>query len=209
MYKLPYFTESNKDEVINFMQQYSFITLICNDGKQSVATQIPVLFDIKKDEVVLRAHIMRKTDHHLAIEQNKDVLVLFQGPHCYVSSSWYTEKMGATWNYLTVHARGTTKFLDDKETIELLGDLTAQYEANQEQPLLIQDMPEGHVSSLVKAIIGIEIKLYDIYPIFKLSQNRDDGSYINIVKHLLKSEDKDAHIIAAEMQKRRPGLFQS
>lgn len=207
MYKLPYHTESDKDEVISFMQQYPFITLICNDGKQSAATQIPVLFDIKEDEVVLRAHIMRKTDHHLALEQNKNVLVLFQGPHCYVSSSWYTEKMGATWNYLTVHARGTTHLLDENETIGLLRDLTAKYEANQEQPLLIQDMPEGHVNSLVKAIVGIEIKLYDIYPIFKLSQNRDDGSYANIVKHLLKTADTDAHKIAAEMQKRRPELF--
>lgn len=207
MYKLPYFTESNKDEVISFMQQYPFITLICNDGKQSAATQIPVLFDIKEDEVVLRAHIMRKTDHHLALEQNKDVLVLFQGPHCYVSSSWYTEKMGATWNYLTVHARGTTHLLDENETIGLLRDLTAKYEADQEQPLLIDEMPEGHVSSLVKAIVGIEIKLYDIYPIFKLSQNRDDGSYINIVNQLLKTDDTDAHKVAAEMKRRRPQLF--
>lgn len=207
MYKLPYHTESNKDEVISFMQQYPFITLICNDGKQSVATQIPVLFNIKKDEIVLRAHIMRKTDHHLALEQNKDVLVLFQGPHCYVSSSWYTEKMGATWNYLTVHARGTTHLLDENETIGLLRDLTAKYEADQEQPLLIDEMPEGHVSSLVKAIVGIEIKLYDIYPIFKLSQNRNDGSYINIVNQLLKTDDTDAHKVAAEMKRRRPQLF--
>lgn len=209
MYKLPYHTESNKDEVVSFMQQYPFITLICNGGRQSVATQIPVLFHITADEIILRAHIMRKTDHHLALEQNKDVLVLFQGPHCYVSSSWYTEKMGATWNYQTIHARGTTKFLEDDETIELLRDLTAKYEAGQEQPLLIHEMPEGHVSSLVKAIVGIEIKLYDICPIFKLSQNRDDNSYVNIVKQLLETADTDAHKIAAEMQKRRPELFKS
>jgi len=206
MYKLPYYTEDNKDEVIRFMQQYPFVTLIGHDGQQNVATQIPVLIDTYGEEITLRGHIMRKTDHHKAIEQNPDVLILFQGPHCYVSSSWYTEKGGATWNYQTVHARGIVQMLSDADTIELLRELTAKYEAPQEQPLLMKDMPAGYAESLVKAIAGFEIKLTDVYPIFKLSQNKDDVSYANVIKHLLASDDTNAHKIAEEMKKRRPGL---
>ncbi|MBS1690117.1 MAG: FMN-binding negative transcriptional regulator, partial [Bacteroidetes bacterium] len=153
-----------------------------------------------------RGHVMRKTDHHKAIEQNPDVLILFQGPHCYVSSSWYTEKGGATWNYQTVHARGKVNILSDAETIKLLDELTAKYEAAQENPLLINDMPDGYVDSLIKAIAGFEIKLTDIYPIFKLSQNQNDVSYANVIKHLLASDDVNAHKIADEMKKRRPDL---
>lgn len=206
MYKLPYYTEDNKDEVIRFMQQYPFVTLIGNDGQQNVATQIPVLIDVNGEELTLRGHIMRKTDHHKAIEQNPDVLILFQGPHCYISSSWYTEKGGATWNYQTVHARGRVNILSNEATIKILEELTAKYEAPQESPLLIDHMPDGYVDSLVKAIAGFEIKLTDIYPIFKLSQNKDDVSYVNVIKHLLASDDANAHKIAEEMKKRRPGL---
>lgn len=206
MYKLPAYTETNKDEVINFMQQHPFITLIGHDGQQSVATQIPVLIDLHGDEIILRGHVMRKTDHHKAIEQNPDVLILFQGPHCYVSSSWYTDKGGATWNYQTVHARGKVNILSDAETIKLLDELTAKHEAAQENPLLINDMPDGYVASLVKAIAGFEVKLTDIHPIFKLSQNQNDVSYANIIKHLLASDDVKAHKIADEMKKRRPDL---
>lgn len=207
MYKLPDFIETNRNEVISFMQQHAFVTLICNDGTQTAVTQIPVLIETNGDEITLRGHIMRKTDHHKAIEQNKEVLVLFQGPHCYVSSSWYTEKMGATWNYQTIHARGTVGTLSDEETIELLRALTEKYEAPQESPLLMHNLPEGYAEGLVKAIAGLEIKLHDIQPIFKLSQNRDDESYITIVNHLLKTDDTDAHKVAAEMKKRRPQLF--
>jgi len=115
--------------------------------------------------------------------------------------------MGATWNYQTIHARGTVSMLSDEETIELLRALTEKYEAPQENPLLMHNLPEGYAAGLVKAIAGLEIKLHDIQSIFKLSQNRDDESYINIVNHLLKTDDTDANKVAAEMKRRRPQLF--
>jgi transcriptional regulator len=207
MYKMPYFTEPDHEIVTTFMKAHPFITLIAHDGRQSVATQVPVLIDEIDGALYLRGHIMRNTDHHKALVNNTDVLILFQGAHCYVSSSWYTEKMGATWNYQTVQVKGTLNFLDDDDTISILSDLTAHYEKDQEQPLLVTALPADYVSTLVKAIAGFEIAVTDIYPIFKLSQNRDDISYKNIVKHLEATSDADAHKVADEMIKRRPGLF--
>ncbi len=189
------------------MKAHPFVTLVANDGLSTEATQVPVLLDERDGKLFLLAHIMRKTSHHLAIEKNPKVLILFTGPHCYVSSGWYTEKMGATWNYQTVHVRGKVTFLDDAGTIDILRRLHEKYETGQEQPLLIQNLPEGYVSTHVMGIVGLEIEVTDIYPIFKLSQNRDDESYVNIVNHLLKTNDTDAHKVAETMKSRRPHLF--
>ncbi|MBA3830035.1 MAG: FMN-binding negative transcriptional regulator [Taibaiella sp.] len=204
---MPYFGEEDAALVFDFMQAHPFVTLIGYDGRQNVATQVPVLLSMQDGKVVIRAHVMRNTDHHKALLAFPDVLILFQGPHCYVSSSWYTGKMGATWNYQTVHVRGKVNLLSDNETIGILDELTRKYEKPQADPLLIQDLPDGYVSTLVKAIAGISITATDIIPIFKLSQNRDDASYISIVDHLLATDDNGAHTVAAEMKKKRLKLF--
>lgn len=207
MYKMPEFTETDSAEILAFMKAHPFVTLIATDGKRPVATQVPVLVDERDGKIFLRAHIMRKTDHHLAIEKNPDVLVLFQGAHCYVSSSWYTEKMGATWNYQTVHVRGKLTWLDDAGTFQLLKELMGKYESVQENPLYIEQLPEGYVPHMSKAIVSFELEVTDTFAIFKLSQNRDDESYKNIVKQLLATDDTDAHKIANELKRRRSNLF--
>lgn len=207
MYKMPEFTEKDNAEILAFMKAHPFVTLIAHDGEKNVATQVPVLIEERDGKVVLRAHIMRKTDHHLALEKNPEALILFTGAHCYVSSSWYTEKMGATWNYQTVHARGTVKWEDEAGTLKAVKDLMEKYESGQESPLFTDQLPEGYMQHMAKAIVSFEMEVADTFAIFKLSQNRDDESYTNIVKHLLKSDDTDAHKVANEMMRRRPQLF--
>ena len=207
MYKMPEFTEKDSAEILAFMKAHPFVPLIASANSRPVATQVPVLIEEREGKILLRAHIMRKTDHHLAIEQNPEVLVLFQGAHCYVSSSWYTEKMGATWNYQTVHVRGTVKWLDEAGTVNAVRDLMNKYESGQEQPLFVEHLPDGYVSHMVKAIVGFEMEVTDTFAIFKLSQNRDDESYKNIVKHLQATNDADAHKVANELMRRRPILF--
>ncbi|MDR3680168.1 MAG: FMN-binding negative transcriptional regulator [Flavipsychrobacter sp.] len=207
MYKIPQFTEPDASVVETFMEEHPFVTLIGCHNNTSVATQVPVLLHKADGKMVVTCHIMRHTDHYAAIEHNPDVLLLFQGSNCYVSPSWYTEKMGGTWNYQTVHVRGKCRIMSNEETMELLARLTARFEAEQQNPLLTSDLPKDYMPSLVGAIAGLEIEATSIYPIFKLSQNRDDESYKNIVHHLQSSADTEAHKISTEMRKRRPNLF--
>ncbi|RYD54729.1 MAG: FMN-binding negative transcriptional regulator [Sphingobacteriales bacterium] len=207
MYKVPHFTETEQQEVIDFIKANPFATLIGNDGFTSVATQLPLIIHEKEGELYLQGHMMRKTDHCIAFEKNPNVLVMFTGPHCYVSASWYNERNTAgTWNYITVHARGTMQLMTDAETIKLLTDLTHKYEDSQTNPELVENMSDKYLHTHVKAIAGFEIKLTDLYPLFKLSQNRNDESYQNIVAHLNEGAN-DEKEIAAEMIKRRPQLF--
>lgn len=210
MYGMSHFTETDRNYVIDFMKVHPFTTLLGSDGSASVATQLPMLISQVNEDIILRGHMMRNTDHYKAIEKNNDVLVLFTGPQCYVSSSWYSERgTGGTWNYITVHARGMLRFLDQAETITILSDLTRHFEQGQRHPELVEHMPPEYINTHIKAIAGFEIVVRSLDPIFKLSQNKDDKSYEKIVNELNALNDYSANEIADEMLKRRPHLFTS
>ena len=102
---MPDCTEPDQKNVLEFMHAHPFVTLIGNDGNHSAATQVPVLIEKREGTLSLRGHLMKKTDHHTALLNNPEVLVLFMGPQCYVSSSWYSERgTGGTWNEITVQS---------------------------------------------------------------------------------------------------------
>ncbi len=182
------------------MKAHPFVMLIAKGEAYPVATQVPVLFAERDGKLVLRAHIMRKTDHHLALEKDANVLVVFSGAHTYVSASWYTnQKQGSTWNYRSVHAQGKLRFTSPEELLQLLTDLTDTFENNPNSPSLVKHLPDDYMQSLMKAIVGIEIEITDIQHVFKLSQNRDKQSFENIVAELEKG-DADARLMAETMK---------
>ena len=120
MYNLPYFKEQDAATVLKFVKDNPFAFLCgCDAADKPVATQIPVFIDERDNKLFLSGHIMRNTDHHKAFEQNPSVLAVFTGPHTYVSASWYSNKSTAsTWNYMSVHARGSLRFLDGPALLE-------------------------------------------------------------------------------------------
>ncbi len=208
MYNLPYYKEKDEAVVLDFMKQHPFALLMGVDAEQKpVATQIPFLFAEESGQLLLRGHIMKGNDHHKAFSENKQVLAVFTGPHTYVSSSWYHIKpQASTWNYMTVHAKGELSFLDEAALLQMLDELTAFYEKDQESPVLYKDMPQDYIMRLSKAIVAFEIKVTSIEHVFKLSQNRDEKSYENIIEKL-QNIDADSKAIAAEMVKRKQQLF--
>lgn len=201
---LPYFKAENDKEVINFMHQHPFITLTGVDANnQPVATHVPVLFEEREGKLFLLGHIMKSTDHHNAFNQNENILVIFTGPHTYVSASWYKDqKQASTWNYMAVHAKGKLKFLQDEAMLSILHKTTAYFENNPSSPSLVEHLSTDYISRLMKAIIAFEIEVTEIAHVFKLSQNRDKESYQNIVEHL-RMGDIEAQNVAAIMEKNK------
>src|SRR5688572_5909615 len=130
MYNIPHFKVDDQKEVIDFMHQHSFITLCgCDENNQTVATHVPVLIEERDGKLFLVGHVMRQTDHHKAFIYNNKVLAIFSGAHTYVSASWYTNKQQAsTWNYMTVHAKGSLSFLNEEALVDVLTRTTAKYE---------------------------------------------------------------------------------
>jgi transcriptional regulator len=204
MYNLSYFKEDDLTVVKAFMHNNPFAIITGVDANQfPVATQVPLLLEEKDGRIYLYGHVQRKTDHHLAFESNPKVLVLFTGPHSYVSASWYSNKQTAsTWNYITVHARGAMKLLDEAALLTILAKTTTRFESDPFSPALVEKMSAQYLEKMMKAIVGFEIEVTALDNVYKLSQNRDKESYERIVEEL-KLQGGDAKAIAAEMEKRR------
>ena len=201
MYKFSYYTEQDQAKVIAFMKENAFALITGQGEKYPVATQIPLAVKIRDSKMFLEGHMMRKTDHHLAFEKNNNVLVLFTGPHCFVSASWYTERgIGSTWNYMTVHAKGKIHFKDEEGTRNAVKALSDKYEGTVSHDSF-DNLPKEYIDHMVKAIVGFSIEVEALDNVFKLSQNRDEVSQKNIIEQLRKRGDSNSTGIADEMEK--------
>ncbi|MFT3908638.1 MAG: FMN-binding negative transcriptional regulator [Ferruginibacter sp.] len=202
MYKLPYFTEEDQEKVIAFMKENSFAVVTGFGDEYPVASHLPLAVEIKEDgKMFLSGHLMKNTDHHKAFEKNENVLVVFNGPHTYVSASWYTKKdVASTWNYITVHAKGKIKFTDEAGTYKAIKALTNKYEGTG-TPASFDKLPQEYIDRLIKAIVGFEIEVVSFDNVFKLSQNHTDETRKSIVEHLHQRGDVQSGNIAKEMKK--------
>lgn len=209
MYNFSYFKEEDKQVLLQFLNDhpFAFLTGSFSDGRQ-VATQIPVVIEERDGELYLQGHIMRQTDHHKAFLENPNALAVFTGPHCYVSASWYTNpQIGSTWNYMSVHAAGTVDFRPEDELIALMKKLTLRFEGNNTaSPTIYDNLPDGFLSKMLPAIVAFEIKVDRLENVFKLSQNRDEKSYRNIIAHLEERGGNSA-LVADVMKDRLDALF--
>jgi len=209
MYDLPYFKEENQEVVLQFMREHPFVFLTgVDEESKPVATQVPVFIDEKAGKLFLTGHIMRNTDHHKAFEQNANVLAVFTSPHVYVSGTWYNDPhQASTWNYMSVHVKGIIRFGNGDDLVAILKRLTLHYENNNTASTTIFDnLPSEYTGRLMKAIVAFEVEITSIENVFKLSQNRDEKSFRNIMEKL-NEQGSDARFIAEEMKKRQQQLF--
>lgn len=206
MYKIPYFTEADDQKVLEMMQEnpFAIITGILNG--LPVATHIPLQIEKQNAALILKGHIMRGTDHHKAFSQNENVLVIFTGPHCYVSASWYVKKnVASTWNYMDVQVKGKIKFTDDAGTQKIVEEITDKYEGF-ESEASFNKLPREYVERLSKAIIGFTIEVESIENVFKLSQNHNEETRKQIIENLRETNSYFAREIANEMALRQAQL---
>jgi transcriptional regulator len=209
MYNLPYYKEPDHEVILSFMRQHPFIFLSgVNEENKPVASQLPVFIDERDGKLFLTGHIMRNTDHHKAFDKNPNVLAVFTGPHTYVSATWYNNPhQASTWNYMSVHAKGQIRFGDFDDLVNILKRLTLHYENNNTSSTTVFDnLSPSYKEPLMKAIVAFEVEVTAIDHVFKLSQDRDEKSYDNIIEKL-SQQDGDAKAIAEIMEKRKLKVF--
>ncbi len=209
MYDLPYHKEKDPQVIKEFVDQYPFAFLTgCDSANRPVATQVPVFFEEEDGKKVLRGHIMKNTDHHKAFLQNDNVLVVFTGHHTYVSATWYSNPhLPSTWNYMSVHAKGIIRFLDDAALEDVLLRTSLHFEnQDQESTTVFDNLPEDFRQKMMKMIVAFEMEVTEMDTVFKLSQDRDAESYGNIIEKL-KQQGESGRAIAAAMAKRTRELF--
>lgn len=211
MYNLSYFKEKDKQVLFQFLNEHPFAFLTGSDPNgQQVATQIPILVEEREGKWYLQGHMMRNSDHHKALSKNPQVLALFTGPHSYVSASWYSDpSIGSTWNYMSIHINGNINFLPESELISFMKKLTLKFEdKDPSSPAVYDNLPKEYLDKMLPAIAAFEIKVEKIENVFKLSQNRDEKSYRNIIARL-EEQGGNSSLVAIEMKKRIEKLFPS
>ncbi|MCH2034146.1 MAG: FMN-binding negative transcriptional regulator [Tenacibaculum sp.] len=209
MYNVPNYKEDNLDELTSFINRYplAFITGLDENGN-FVGTHIPLVVENRDNEMYLVGHMMKQTDHYQAIFKNSKVLVVFNGPNGYVSASWGANKSkGSTWNYMTVHVNGSVSFFEGDRLINLMRDFTLQHEkGDKNSPTIFDNLPDSYKERLMPHIAGFEIKVEKIDGVFKLSQDVNEETYLNILSELEKKEGLDK-LLGEEMSNRKEKLF--
>lgn len=209
MYSLPYHKEKDPEVIKDFIARYPFAFLTgCDSENKPIATQVPVFIEEESGKQYLRGHIMKNTDHHKAFVQNSNVLVVFTGHHTYVSGTWYGDPYTpSTWNYMSVHARGRIRFLDEAALENMLRKTSLHFENYDEQsPTVFDNLPAAFKQRVMHMIVAFEIEITEMDNVFKLSQDRDYESYQSIIAQL-KQQGEDGQVIAAEMEKRIDEVF--
>jgi len=192
-------------EITAFIQKNAFATLVSQSKGKPWATHLPFVLDRNVlGEAVLHGHLAKANPQWKAFEDILDVLVIFQGPHAYISSSWYNHENVPTWNYLAVHVYGKVRIIEGEELMHHLKSIVDTYESGRPNRVQMETMTDAYVQSQIRALVGIEVKIEEVQGSAKLSQNRDDVNYKNIIQKLEESEFPLDKEIAEEMKKKRP-----
>jgi transcriptional regulator len=182
MYIPKHFEQTSSSTLWSFIEENAFGTLLTFADGQPFVSHVPFLPD--RDAGVLHCHVARANPHWQAIARSPQVLVIFAGPHGYISPTWYAERGGVpTWNYAVVHAHGAAQAVDDSErTRKHVESLAAKYERGRPTPWT----PDYDTRRLA-GIVGIDIRVTKLEGKFKLSQNRSSEDQDRIVAQLAAS----------------------
>jgi transcriptional regulator len=199
MYIPKHFTINNEEDIYEFIEKNSFATLFSQHDGEPYATHLPLL--LNKEEGFLYGHFARSNEQWKDIA-NQKVLVIFQGPHCYISPSWYeTNQAVPTWNYVAIHVYGQLEIVEDeKEIFEALSDMVSKYE-KPDSSYHLENVDENYIKGMSKGIVGFKININKIEGKAKLSQNHPEARQELIIKQLENSVDQNNIHIAELMKK--------
>ena len=201
-----YYRNNDLSEIKSFIRKNSFATLITCENDFADASHIPIeLIEENENDTFLQGHISRANPQWKSFSDKRSVLAIFQGPHTYVSSSWYNHVNVPTWNYMAVHVYGKIKIIEGDELYNSLKDLVDRYETSSVKPFKVEELPEEMMSKYMKGIVGFRIQIEKIEGKWKLSQNRDKEDHLNIIHELEKLGDVNAKLVAEEMKRKGIG----
>jgi len=202
MYIPKEFIQRDQKLIEEFIQNHPFGLLITSNTDVPVATHLPLEATFAP-ELIIRGHISAFNPQKESIERSEKALLVFNGPHTYVSSGWYQKPNAPTWNYQTVHISGRLEILEPEELIMLLNDLIMRYESDQKYPFEMSTIPGKYMQSMLAEIVGFRLIPEKIEACWKLSQNRNEVDHSEIIRRLQETTHPDSIEIADEMKRQR------
>ena len=200
MYVPKIYKAETEEVVFEYIKQNNFATLIGQLDHKTIASHIPTYLSEEKDQKYLIGHVAIQNDLKHCFNGTQKLLAIFMNTHAYVSSSWYSHINVPTWNYIAVHVYGYASTLNETELSLSLQKLVEQHEKDREPRFTIEQMEEQNYKRQLKGIIGFKLSIDSIEASYKLSQNRNDQDYKNIIDQLEKSKVHSDQEVAHEMK---------
>jgi transcriptional regulator len=203
MYLPTYFKESRTDVLHTLMRSHPLATLVTSCDSGLVANHIPVQTRSEPaPHGMLRGHVARANPLWKEYRADSEALAIFQGPHVYISPSFYpakreTGEVVPTWDYAVVHAHGTLRFVQDAAWLkEFVVELTNAHEASRQAPWKVDDAPPPYIEKMLSLIVGFEFSIVTLTGKWKLSQNHPAANRQGVVQGLRESAAENSREIA-------------
>ena len=196
MYSPPYNRIEDRAELLAFMRANNFALLVTATGGVPAASHLPCIVEERGARLALLMHMAHANDQWQHFFDD-EVLVVFSGPHAYVSPRWYEQaERVPTWNYAAVHAYGRVRVLEERAAKHAaVAKLVAAHDP-QWRPAF-EALRAEYVDSMLGAIVAFEIEVTRIEARWKLSQNRGRREQERIAAELEKSADGLERSLAA------------
>ncbi|TND09961.1 MAG: transcriptional regulator [Bacteroidetes bacterium] len=200
MYIPPYFRNSDTADLVSFMREYSFALITSNGALVPMATHLPFVCEERDQHIFLLSHFSKANPHWQSLQDGSEVLIVFQGPHAYISPSNYEKKQNVpTWNYIAVHARGLIRIIrDEEDTRKVLEKMIGSYEPGYREQF--DSLSGDYISGMIKGIVAFEVEVVQLEGKFKLSQNKTARERENIMHGLAGAGDTTAAAVADYMK---------
>jgi transcriptional regulator len=200
-----HFAEHDIARLHALVRTHNFATLVSAHQGEIQVSHLPFL--LNAEGKLLRAHMARANPQWRTFSPEREVVVIFHGPHHYVSPAWYASHPSVpTWNYAVVHVQGRPRLIEDRERLAaLLRELVARHEAASPEPWKM-DLPSDYQDKMLSAIVGFEIEITRLDGKFKLSQNRPESDQPLVIEALERLGSDDALGVAALMRENQGKL---
>lgn len=191
MYIPKHFQTQDIAQMHALMRQHSFATLVTEHDGAPFASHLPFLLDEARGPYgTLIAHMARANPQWRDLAAGQAPLVIFGGPHAYISPSWYAAELSVpTWNYAAVHAYGAPRIVEDRDELyAMLKRLVDTHEAGFAQPWPM-NLPQDYMDNMIRGVVGFEIAIARLEGKLKLSQNRPEEDRRRVAAALAPSAD--------------------
>lgn len=200
MYQPKKYQKNEPAFIFDFINRHPFATFVIN-GERLLATHIPVLTEGTADDILLYSHIANHNEQLNYLKDGTEALLIFQGAHAYVSSSWYQEKNISTWNYSAVHVNVRIRLQSPEELEISLKKLVEHFEKDQENPLHYKDIPEQMLQEHLPLITGFWCEPFKMEAIAKLHQGYPKEDVASVIQHLESKADPLATELGKDIRK--------
>lgn len=201
----PSFAMTDVAELRRVIAGNPWATLVGRDADGATASHYAILLDPERDDLTVVGHVGRPDDLVLGLgKPDQELLVVFQGPHGYISPGWYGDVPAVpTWNYVAVHLSGVPEILDTEENLRVLDHLVDHFESRFPSPRGMWTPPndEGFVRRLESGTIGFRLTPQRVVAKRKLSQNKPDEVIENVILELSRQGRYANPALVAEMQR--------